>query len=51
MIFNILGLIAGPLMIKSGIGLLVVLGWLWVVGAIIGVVWFIISLLIGAIDR
>ena len=45
MIFNILGVIAGPLMIGSGIGLLVVLGWLWTISAGIGILWFLIALI------
>jgi len=47
MIFNILGVIAGPLMIASGVGLLIVLGWIWTVTAAIGLLWFLIALIGG----
>jgi len=51
MIFNILGVIAGPLMIKSGIGLLVGLCWIWTIAAIIGWIWFLIAVIAGLLDR
>ena len=47
MIYNILGIIAGPLMISTGIGLLVVIGWIWSITAAIGLLWFIISIIAG----
>lgn len=51
MIINILGLIAGPLMIGTDIGLLVVLGWIWMVSACIGVVWFLGALIMALLSK
>ena len=47
MLFNILGLIAGPIMISTGIGLLVVLGWIWLVSSGLGVLWWIFAMIMG----
>jgi len=44
MIINIIGLIAGPLMMKTGIMLLQIIGLIWTIGSGIGTIMFIISL-------
>jgi len=46
MLFNIIGLIAGPMMIQSSYDLVAGLGWVWTITAGLGMLWFLIALII-----